>query len=85
MFLNYTGLPDAVFGELSRHFGCSWSASEIEAMNLAASRDAKIPASSFQPDTEAKRREAGEHLIEICRRKLEAVYQQLEEVRRRRS
>jgi hypothetical protein len=83
MLLNYTELPDAVYGRLARHFGCTWTGDEIEAMKQASSRDAKAPATAFAPDSERKRQDAGEHVNEICERKLGAVYRELEAVRRR--
>ncbi len=82
MFVNYTELPDAVFQRLASHFGCTWDPVELQAMARAASRDAKVPANSFESDSEAKQREAGEHLAALCQSKLIPVYERLEAVRK---
>jgi hypothetical protein len=78
LLLNYSELPEAVYGKLAAHFRCQWRDDEIQQMRQAATRDAKQPESQFSTDGERKRREAGERVREICERKLGPVYRRLE-------
>jgi hypothetical protein len=81
MLLNYNELPDAVFGSVATHFGCTWRPREIEQMKQATLRDAKRPDRAFSADSEQKRREASPRLKEICERKLAGLYLRLESQR----
>lgn len=78
MLLNYRELPDAFFSRISPHFGCEWTAEEIETMRGASNRDAKNPSDAFTPDTHRKQREADPLIREICERRLREIYLQLE-------
>jgi hypothetical protein len=56
--VEYTALPDAVFGM----FGLEWTPAQMERMRHAARLDAKTPALEFQSDSAAKRSAASDRV-----------------------
>jgi hypothetical protein len=78
IMIHYAELPEAFFSRLSKHFGCDWTAEEIEIMRPAASRDAKNPTEAFSPDSERKQGGADPLTREICEQRLREIYRRLE-------
>ena len=79
LLVNYTELPDAMYGRLFRHF--SLRAEDLPAMRSAAERDAKAPAGKFTPDRAGKQAEATERLRAVVAEHLAPIYTQLEAAR----
>lgn len=82
LFVNYSELPGAVHGPISRHFGADPSPAESSAMADCARFDAKAPGMAFEADSAAKQREAGEGTRILARQWLAAPYGELEAIRR---
>jgi hypothetical protein len=81
LLVEYRELPDAVCGKVSNHFDLRYGQAEIAAMRVAGQFDAKNPKKRFQPDGEAKQREASEEIRRLAQIKLESLYAQLESLR----
>ncbi|WP_066807223.1 hypothetical protein [Sphingomonas asaccharolytica] len=60
LFVDYADLPDAVERRILPHFGIAPDAEALATMHAAATWDAKSPNFAFEPDAEAKRRNACE-------------------------
>ncbi|NYT41169.1 aspartyl beta-hydroxylase [Sphingomonas sp. R-74633] len=58
LLLDYTELPQAFFTRILPHFGLTPTPDERATMDAAARRNSKEPDTGFQPDGEAKQREA---------------------------
>lgn len=82
MFVNYTQLPEFVFGALQQHFGVEFSAADIATMKTAASYNAKSPEDKFTGDTEEKQRAAQGELDAIADKYFAEIYDELEAARR---
>jgi hypothetical protein len=54
MLVNYTQLPEAVWGSVARRFDAKFSADELARMQKVALYDAKRPRQRFQADGESK-------------------------------
>ena len=80
-FINYTQLPEAVTGEICEHFNLKFSAEEIETMENASKRNAKSPHEKFSADSEEKRNEANEQLVQLADKFVKPLYEQLENIR----
>jgi hypothetical protein len=81
MLVAYRELPDAACGKVLEHFGLRYGEAEMAAMRAAAQFDAKNPKKHFQPDGEAKRREASEEQRRLAQSQLAPLYAQLETLR----
>jgi hypothetical protein len=79
--VNYRQLPEALFTEILPHFGVTPSDDEAAAMRAAGARDAKAPDQTFASDVQDKQQAATPVLREICERRLDTVYRQLEVIR----
>lgn len=84
-FINYAQLPEAVTSEIFEHFNVNFSDEEIEKMKGAAKFNAKTPQQEFSPDSEEKRKEASENLVYFAEKYLTPLYEQLEEIRLKKS
>jgi hypothetical protein len=81
LLVNYDELPDAVFSEISPHFGAAFGESERAAMLAAARRNAKAPHQDFASDKADKQRFATESIRIAARRRLAQSYAKLEAIR----
>ena len=82
MLVDYTQLPDVVWGGLANHFGLSFTGADVERMKHAATSNAKEPTQRFQSDTDSKKSEASAHLRLLADQFLMPHYRRLEELRR---
>jgi hypothetical protein len=76
LLVNYTELPEAMYGRLLGHFGLREE--DVPAMREAAKQDAKAPGISFDRDTATKQAEATERLRAVAAEHLQPVYERLE-------
>jgi hypothetical protein len=83
LFVSYRELPDALAGVIAAHFGVTFTPEERALLAEASRRDAKSPTLSFQPDAEAKRREATASLRALADAWLGDLHAQLEAARGR--
>jgi hypothetical protein len=81
LLVNYSELPDAMYGRLLGHFGLTQE--DIPAMQQRAQRSAKSPTESFSSDRESKQAEALDRLRAVVAEHLQPVYDQLEAERLR--
>jgi hypothetical protein len=82
MFLNYRELPGAVWGRLAKHFGISFSDSELTRMCAAASFDAKTPSQPFQADSDERKFEVSQLVRDLCHESLDPLYRALKALSR---
>ena len=66
--LNYSDLPDAVFGRLAAHFGCTWDERESALLRAASRLDAKSPQSLFTPNAAREPAEASPQVRDLAAR-----------------
>lgn len=83
--MNYTQLPNAVWSLLPQVFGVDCSVDEVERMRNAARFHAKNPSLNFEPDSAQKREQAGEGLVQLAVKWLQAPYERLEMLRKEQS
>jgi hypothetical protein len=76
LLVNYSELPEAMYGRLFSHFGLR--AEDLPAMRSAAQQNAKAPTGKFTPDKAKKQSEASERLRAVVAEHLTPVYAQLE-------
>jgi hypothetical protein len=76
LLVNYTELPEAMYGRLLGHFGLREE--DIPAMREAAQQDAKAPGLSFESDAGTKQAEATERIRAVVAEYLQPVYERLE-------
>jgi hypothetical protein len=81
-FVNYSELPEAVWTTVASHFGVTFAAPEIAAMQAKSSFNAKTPGLYFRSDSDAKRREASAQVAGLAERRLYPVYERLEQKRK---
>jgi len=81
MLVNYTQLPEVVWGEAARRFGVEFSPDEIALMREAALYDAKRPRQRFEADGEGKRLEVSEPARVAVTRWILPHYEELERLR----
>ena len=81
LLVDYRELPEALFARILPHFGAAPDAAERAAMAAASRRDAKVPDTEFAPDSEAKRRQAGDAARAAAGRHLSGVHARLEALR----
>lgn len=79
LLVNYSELPEAMYGRLFKHL--ELSAEDLEPMRAQASRNAKAPATIFTPDAESKRAEATDRMRQVVEQYLAPVYSRLEQER----
>jgi gluconate kinase len=79
--INYSELPEIVWNRMLEFFGIDCSESELDALRVAARRDAKSPLAIFQSDAERKRQRASEAVRAAADKWLYPVYEQLEAAR----
>ncbi len=77
--INYTQLPEAVWGPIAGHFGIAFTPDQIERMRKVASFHAKRPRHRFHPDVEHKRLEVSDCVREAVARWVQPYYEELEE------
>jgi hypothetical protein len=77
--INYSQLPEAVWGQIAAHFGIAFAPDQIERMRNVGEFHAKRPRHKFQPDAEQKRLEVSERVREAVARWVQPCYEQLEE------
>lgn len=82
MLVDYSQLPEAVWGEIARHFGVSLSAEDIAQMHEETGFNAKKPGERFTSDTASKRREASDQVRRLAEEWIMPHYRKLEELRR---
>jgi hypothetical protein len=82
MLVDYSQLPEAIWGEIARHFGLALSAEDIAEMQEETSFHSKKPGERFASDTASKRREAGEQIGRLAEEWIMPHYRKLEELRR---
>jgi hypothetical protein len=75
--VNYTQLPEAVCGEIERHFGVAFSPDEIERMRDLATYHAKRPRQRFEADGQSKRLEVSDPVREAAARWIWPHYEEL--------
>jgi hypothetical protein len=81
LLVNYSELPEAMYGRLFKHLDLS--AEDMESMRAQASRDAKSPARRFTPDAASKRAEATDRIRQVVEQYLAPIYSALEQERQR--
>jgi hypothetical protein len=79
MLVNYSELPEAMYGRLLTHFGLC--AEDVPPMKQAAQRNAKSPGMVFVRDETEKQAEATDRLRAVVAEHLAPVYAQLENER----
>ncbi|HQU82890.1 MAG TPA: sulfotransferase [Pyrinomonadaceae bacterium] len=80
-FINYTQLLEVFFAEILDHFKLDFNDEELEKMRFAAQFNAKNTGLPFAPDSESKRKEAGEIAINSAGKFADPLYEKLEEIR----
>jgi hypothetical protein len=78
LLVNYAELPEALFARILPHFGVAPDPEARDAMEAAAARNSKAPATRFRPDGETKQREADPDLRAVAERHLGRIYAALE-------
>ena len=79
LLVNYTELPDAMYGRLFRHFGLQ--AEDLPSMRSASVKNAKAPSTSFSSDNAQKQAQASERLRAVVAEHLTPIYAGLEAAR----
>ena len=80
--VNYTALPEAVWGGIARRFGTAFAPEEIALMRGVAQYHAKRPGQRFESDAEGKRRGVSYAVREAARRWILPGFEQLERMSR---
>jgi len=81
MLVNYTQLPEAVWGNIARRFGVEFSPDEIARMQAPAWHDAKRPRQRFLADGESKRLEVSDAARAAVARWISPHFDELERFR----
>ena len=81
LLVNYRELPQALWTRILPHFGVEVGDADRAEMARAAQRDAKEPFRAFEPDSQAKRRDAQPRLFELVEQHLAEPYRKLEALR----
>jgi hypothetical protein len=81
LLVNYDQLPAILFSVILNRLGIHFGSRELEIMHRATAVHSKDRTASFEPDAEARRRDASEHLTAICKEWLYPVYSELESLR----
>jgi hypothetical protein len=81
LLVNYTQLPEALWGSIAQRFGARFSPHEIARMRAAAMYDAKRPRQRFEADGQTKRLEISHAARVAAARWILPHYQELERLR----
>lgn len=81
MLINYRQLPGVVWSELLDLFGVTHTAADLDRMLDVSQLNAKEPSIHFAFDSESKRLEANDLVLEMANRWVEEPYEQLEAAR----
>lgn len=81
MLVEYSQLPEAIWGEIARHFARPLTPEDIDQMQEETGFNSKRPGERFESDTDRKRREAGERVCRLAEEWILPHYQKLEELR----
>jgi hypothetical protein len=81
LLVNYRELPQALWTRILPHFGVEVGDADRALMARAAQQNAKEPFRAFEPDSEAKRRDAKPRLLELVEKHLAEPYRKLEALR----
>lgn len=79
MLVNYSELPEAMYGRLLGHFGLRED--DVSAMREAAQQNSKAPGMTFERDVRTKQAEATDRVRAIVAEHLQPVYERLEAAR----
>ncbi len=79
--VNYSELPDAVWGRIASHFGLKFTPPEIDSMKNAAAFHAKRPRLRFRPETELARADLPEAFRVEAAKWIAPHYAELERLR----
>jgi hypothetical protein len=82
MLVDYSQLPEAVWGEIARHFGLALSSEDVSQMQEETGFHSKKPGERFANDSRSKRREADERVCRLAEEWIVPHYRKLEEFRR---
>ena len=82
---NYIQLPEIVTSEILTHFQVLYAEEELEKMKSATRFDAKRPRTIFTPDSEEKKRNAGENAHHVAEKFVMPFYEKLETLRTQRN
>jgi hypothetical protein len=80
--INYSQLPEAVTGEIARHFRFEPASDELQAMAEASVRSAKNPNEGFIEDSGAKQAEASDEIRAAADVWVRPFYEKLESLRK---
>jgi hypothetical protein len=83
LLVNYTELPEIMWNLLGNFFGANFTPAEMELMRASSEFYAKSPTLPFSPDTVDKQRQASERVRQVCRERLQPLYDSLEDCRPR--
>ena len=83
LLVNYTQLPEAVWGNIARHFNAEFSPVDFDQMQEAAAHSAKRPGLRFEADRESKRAEVSASVREAAACWILPHYKELERLRLR--
>jgi hypothetical protein len=75
--VNYTELPEAVYGTVASHFGIEFDSAARETMSKATQFHAKLPNRRFRPDSEYKKISLSPEARESVQRWLQPSYDKL--------
>jgi gluconate kinase len=78
--INYNQLPEAVT-TIIEHFRVNYALEDIERAKNAAQFNSKTPRMEFAPDSEEKRKEASEAVVQASKKWLKPLYERLETLR----
>ncbi|HEX9960432.1 MAG TPA: hypothetical protein VGB00_05840 [Pyrinomonadaceae bacterium] len=79
--VNYTQLPEAVAPIILKHFRIEYAPEDIEQMENAAQFNAKTPQMDFVPDSETKKKQAGDAARKAAENWVNPLYEKLENIR----
>jgi hypothetical protein len=77
LFIDYSELPEALFGPVANHFALTLSESDRARMREVAVYDAKTPSLQFEPDSQDKHIQATAAVRELCDERLNPLYRAL--------
>ncbi len=78
MFVNYAKLPGIMTAGILDHFGVSYPAEDIAALESAGRKDAKQPSLKFVPDAATKQTEATDEIRHYAEKYMTDAYRGLE-------
>jgi gluconate kinase len=81
LMINYNQLPEVFAPKILKHFRVDYAPKDIEQMKVAAHYNAKMPQMEFEPDSEAKKRDASRAATEAAEKWVNPLYERLEKIR----